>query len=60
MAENNHSSDIRQVLFFAGQLSGQPGANDARRVAKDKGWLGQSGRLTRAGAELLRAFSDQS
>ena len=39
MAENNHSSDIRQVLFFAGQLSGQPGANDARRVAKDKGWL---------------------
>jgi hypothetical protein len=60
MSDINHSSDIKQVLFFAGQLSGQSRANDARRVAQDKGWLDPSGRLTRAGAELLEAFRDQS
>ena len=60
MSENRHSTEVYQILFFTGQISGHSGTGDARRVAQDKGWLDQSGRLTGAGAELLQAFRDQS
>jgi hypothetical protein len=60
MSEIRHSTEVDQILFFAGQISGHSGTSNARRVAQDKGWLDQSGRLTGAGSELLQAFREQS
>ena len=61
MPDNTSAAEVDQILFFAGQISGHVATSDddARRIAQDKGWLDQLGRLTAEGAELLQAFREQ-
>ena len=48
------------VLGFVGMLSSGAKSDEVTRLAKEYGWLDDSGGLTSAGSQLARALIEQS
>jgi hypothetical protein len=60
----NHQDTARDhlsvVLGFVGMLSSGANSDEVTRLAKEYGWLAESGGLSPAGSQLARALIEQS